>query len=296
MISSKNKSFMTVLATLVVIVTTLGLVACGDTATNTPASGSGAASSTVTTGSSTTASAMTTSTSSTMPAMSMAPGSSMTTASATTAAMTTASAMTTSSAMMTTPAMTAAAGTMTTSSASTGTTGNAAAIPTISGLTEVTLNANATAELAKSLKLTNANVKIYSSNDDTNTISNNFDTALTSQGYTFAIPGQTKPITQGDNGVGLYSKSGSDILFIVGTVPTNTDTSSASFPGLSKEELQQFADQFKGKKSLIIAISGQNLLQSLISLGSSSSSSSTTPGATTAGAMTTSAATPAPTK
>ena len=282
---TKSKSLLTILVALVV--TALTVAACGDTATNTPAAASGA--STPTTGSRATTSAMTTaamttaamtSSSAAMTTVATTPGSSM---------MTTA-AMTPGSNMVMSPGATMSGAMMTTSSASTGTTTSGGSIPTVTDLTEIPLTSAQASELNKTLKINNADIKLYSSNDDAATVAATFDKTITGQGYTFGIPGSTAPLSTNGATIGLYSKSGSnDVMFVAVAIPAGTDTNNLSLPGFTKEEVQQVANQLKDKKTVVIGVSGPSLLQALITLGSSGAGSS-------GAAMTTSAATPAPTK
>jgi len=163
-----------------------------------------------------------------------------------------------------TVAPTTAAATATASGTST------ANLPTISGVTELQVDSSISAEVAKQLGVPTLAVKLYTSDDDTAVVGDHADAALTGQGYSFGIPNQTKPISQDNGTVGLYSRSGSDdVLFTAVPVPANADVS-GSIPGIDAATAQKFTDQVKGKKTLLVVMSGPSLLQALIALGQGS--------------------------
>ncbi len=222
-------------------------------------------------------------TATTVPATTAAP----TTAAATTAA-TTAAAITTAATTVaaTTAATTVAATTVaTTAAAASGT------FPAISGVKEVVMDAAIQAEIAKQFpaSLKNANIKYYTSDNDYDKAASDVDAALTGAGYKFAIPGQSKPAKQGEQYVGLYTKTGAEDL-LIGTlpVPANLDQvgGSSTLPGLSGDALKKFADQMKGKKSLVFVLSAPNLLQTLFELGQSNGNPTTSAAQTTAAVTT----------
>jgi hypothetical protein len=173
-----------------------------------------------------------------------------------------------------------------TTAAATATT--SASLPTISGVTEIQGDSSISAEVAKQLGVPTLTVKLYTSDDDAAVVGDHADTALTGQGYSFGIPNQTKPVSQDNGTVGLYSRSGSDdVLFTAIPVPANADVS-GSIPGIDAATAQKFTDQVKGKKTLLVVMSGPSLLQALIALGQGSSAQ--TAAATTGGTV--AAATP----
>lgn len=188
---------------------------------------------------------------------------------------------TTNTTSNTTSAATAAATTAATSSGAAGT--NNTALPSFAGTTEVQVDQSITAEVAKQLGIPNLGVKLFTSDDDSTKVGDTADTSLTAQGYAFAIPGLAKPLSQNGGSVGLYSKTGSsDILFTAVPIPNNAADVSKNIPGIDQAAAQKFADQIKGKKTLLIVMTGPDLLQALIKLGQNSVTG--TPGSTSAAA------------
>ena len=178
-----------------------------------------------------------------------------------------------------TVAPTTAAATATASGTST------ADIPAISGTNEIQVDSSISAEVAKQLGVPTLAVKLYTSDDDAAVVGDHADAALTGKGYSFGIPNQTKPISQDNGTVGLYSRSGADdILFTAVPIPANADVS-GSIPGIDAASAQKFTDQVKGKKTLLVVMSGPSLLQALVALGQGSN-------AQTAAAGTVAAVTP----
>lgn len=165
-------------------------------------------------------------------------------------------------------------------------------IPAISGTTEVQTDASISAAVATQLGIPTLGVKLFTSNDDATKVGDAADAALTGSGYAFGIPGVAKPVTQNGSTVGLYSKSGSsDILFTAVAVPANTADVGTSIPGLDAASAQKFADQLKGKKTLLVVMTGPGLLQALVKLGSSSSSPTAASGTVAAATPTVAGAT-----
>lgn len=201
------------------------------------------------------------------------PVSSTTTAAATTVAPTTAE--------TTTAAVTTASGTA------------AADVPVISGTTEVQADPSISAQVAKQLGVPTLAVRLYTSDDDTAVVGDHADAALTAKGYSFGIPNQTKPLSQDNGTVGLYSRSGSDdVLFTAVPIPANADVS-GSIPGIDAAAAQKFADQVKGKKTLLVVMTGPSLVQALVALGQSSTAQTAAAGTPTpAGTVTVAASTP----
>jgi hypothetical protein len=157
-------------------------------------------------------------------------------------------------------------------------------IPSITGTTEEQVDSSISAEVAKQLGVQTLAVRLYTSDDDGAVVGDHADAALTAKGYSFGIPNQTKPISQDNGTVGLYSRSGSDdILFTAVPIPANADVS-GSIPGIDAASAQKFTDQVKGKKTLLVVMTGPSLLQALVALGQGS-------GAQTAAAVTTTAGT-----
>jgi hypothetical protein len=132
-------------------------------------------------------------------------------------------------------------------------------------------------------------VKLFTSDDDSTKVGDTTDSALTGQGYVFSIPGLAKPLSQNGGTVGLYSKAGSsDILFTTVPIPDNAADVSKNIPGIDQAAAQKFADQIKGKKTLLIVMTGPDLLQALLALGQKSGGTPAalpgSPGPTAAGA------------
>jgi hypothetical protein len=233
---------------------TVLLVACGDSPTATPAPATTAA---ATTAASTTSAAVATT-------------------AATTAAATTTAAAKTTAAATTAAATTAAATTAATSTGS-------LSLPVISGAKEVTLDPAVTGELAKQIpglsSISGLVIKLFASDDADEKLAASTDTALTGAGYSFGLPGATKPSKQGDTIAGFYVKNGApDILLAVGGITSDSvDISKMlDIPGLSKDAAEKMVSQIKGRKSFMLVIAGPNILQALL-MGSSNAS--VTPGA-----------------
>lgn len=181
-----------------------------------------------------------------------------------------------------TVAPTTAAATASTTASST-TTGD---VPTISGTNEVKVDSSISAEVAKQLGVPTLAVRLYTSDDDTAVVGDHTDAALTAKGYSFGIPNQTKPISQDNGTVGLYSRSGSDdILFTAVPIPANADVS-GSIPGIDAASAQKFTDQVKGKKTLLVVMTGPSLLQALVALGQGSGAQTAAAGTVTVAAST----------
>ncbi len=185
----------------------------------------------------------------------------------------------------------------TTGAATTGATVNgipdATVLPAIPGTTEVKVDSTIQTEVAKQLGVPTLAVKLLTSDDDVTKLGNATDAALTATGYAFGIPGLAKPLSQNGGTVGLYSKAGSsDILFTAVPIPDNTVDVGKSIPGIDAASAQKFADQIKGKKTLLIVMTGPNLLQALVQLGQSGTGTITgTPGAVTGATPTVASAT-----
>jgi hypothetical protein len=193
---------------------------------------------------------------------------STTTAAATIATATTAATTTVAA----TTANTTSGAVATTSAASSVTSGtDNTVLPAITGTTEVQTDATIRTEVAKQLGIPTLNVKLFTSDEEAAKLGEATDAALTKSGYAFGIPGLAKPLTQNGGTVGLYSRSGSsDILFTAVAIPENTTDVSKNIPGIDPATAQKFADQIKGKKTLLIVMTGPDLLQALIKLGQSS--------------------------
>lgn len=145
-------------------------------------------------------------------------------------------------------------------------------LPAISGATELKLDATTLNEVGKQLNtiglsLSNADLKLFVSDDDADKLATNTDTALTGAGYRFSIPGQAKPLKQGDSTAGFYGKAGeSDVFFTSIPIPSDPSTlsSSLNLPGVDKATVDKLVDQIKGKKSLLLVIAAPDLLNKLL--------------------------------
>jgi hypothetical protein len=86
------------------------------------------------------------------------------------------------------------------------------------------------------------------------------DSYATGQGYTFNVPGETKPsVTGGGSAVGFYSKTGSADIMGTASLIGEKPADSLKALGVSEPTAQKFAEQYKGKKSSMVVISAVNL-------------------------------------
>jgi hypothetical protein len=252
----------------------MGLAACGDTPTATTAA---------TTAAATTAATATTAAPATTAAVAT------TAATATTAAVaTTASTATTAAATTMRAATTTAASSATTAATTTG----SLTLPSIAGAEELPLPADIARQLTSQFpQIQNPLVKAYASADDPKTLSDKANTALTGGGYSFGFPGQTSPLLQNGQYIGLYTgKAGSpDVLTVVIDL-AGTATGTATLPGVTGAQAQQLQSLLQGKKSMLVAVGAPDLLNALLNIGTSGTGSTTTSAATTTRAATTTVA------
>jgi hypothetical protein len=104
---------------------------------------------------------------------------------------------------------------------------------------------------------------LYSSDNDPVKLAETTDTALTAAGYKFTdLEGKnnTKLTVQGEDAIGVYLKSGAPDYYIITTGAPSLAASSAP-PGANAADYQKLIDQFKTKKSVLLALSGTNLYQ-----------------------------------
>jgi hypothetical protein len=184
------------------------------------------------------------------------------------------------------PTTVVAAGSSTgTASTGGGATNGTATIPSISNATEIALDPTIATLVGQQLPgLKNATVKLYVSNDSADKLSTTVDTAFTGAGYSFAFPGESKPILQGGAYVGLYSKTdGLDIIIAAADIPSDPTqlATQLNLPGITPDLIQKIANQVQGKKSAVFVIAAPGLLQAIFSSLSGTGSTSTTPDATT---------------
>ncbi len=254
---------------LVLVITLAALlVACGDpTATSVPA----------TTAAATTAAATTAATTA-------APTTVATTA-ATTAAPTTVATTAAPTTVATTAAPTTAVATTAAPTTAAATTAPAASA-TPAGAKELTFSKEVTDYFEKSLGV--LGIKGFTTNatasDDTKEkVADLADKLLVSNGYKFAVPGQTKPFLVGNTVIGVYTKTGDDDVFFQSD---DVDGIIKSFQsgGLSDAALQEFSKQLQGKKSAILVVQGKAVVAPLIAALAGATGATGTAAATTAAA------------
>jgi len=135
-------------------------------------------------------------------------------------------------------------------------------LPAIPNTSEIKLTQDTAQQILKAASLpaslTNATVRIFVSDEDPAKLATDADTAFVGGGYTFAIPGQSKPLVRGDSTFGIYSKSGSlDVLTVV------TDPAKAFASGNSAAGTQDIVNQLKDKKSALIVVGANGMLQAI---------------------------------
>ncbi len=148
-------------------------------------------------------------------------------------------------------------------------------LPAIPNTSEIKLTQDTAQQILKAASLpaslTNATVRIFVSDEDPAKLATDADTAFIGGGYAFAIPGQSKPLAQGNNTFGIYSKSGSlDVLTVV------TDPAKAFASGTSAAGVQDIENQLKGKKSALIVVGANGMLQAIAG-GQAAGAGSTAP-------------------
>lgn len=208
-------------------------------------------------------------------------------------AATTTAAMTTDTSGATTAASTDTSTPAATTAAASGS-GSTVTVAAASDMTEVALPAGMTNVVAQSLPgglSANPNivVKAYTSNDDSSTVATAFDKQLTSSGWQSAIPGASGPQSSGSGMVGIYSQSGTDLIFLAGDPSQfTTPSSSGSGTGPTQDQLNQLKQLFGNSKSVVIVVSGTGLMNAIMQ----ASGASGTPAATTTSAASTDTSTP----
>jgi len=220
-----------------------------------------------------------------------------TTVAATTVAATTAVA--TTAAPTTAPATTVAATTVaattvapTTARPTTAAATSALPLPVISGAEEIVVDPAISSELLKSGDLpagVTPTIRLYASSIDSLKLSNSVDAALDGAGYKSGIPGQQGLSKTGadNNYYGFYIKPGSpDLLLVVADADTPAGFQLDGIPGLSPSAAKKFSEQFKGKKSAVVFIGANGLLQGFLAAGATTA---TTAAATKPAVATTSA-------
>lgn len=169
----------------------------------------------------------------------------------------------------TTTTTAATAGGAATTAAASGSGSASVVAPT--GTTEITLPQDIMASFLKTLpgglgSNANITVKLYTSNDDATTAGTNYDKQLTSSGWQFAVPGMTGPQSSGSGSVGLYSQSGTDLIFVTGDASQMTQPSSS----LTSDQLNQVKQLLGSSKTVIVVVSGQGVVNAFMQSGSSS--------------------------
>lgn len=105
-------------------------------------------------------------------------------------------------------------------------------------------------------------IKFYVSNNALPDVRSSVSDALIKMNYLAA-----SPLTPTDDPViAIYTRKGApDVVFSAGTIPANPadlTKTMLNLPELSQEAAQKFAGQLKGKKTLVVLISAPGLLQS----------------------------------
>ena len=172
----------------------------------------------------------------------------------------------------------------TTSGASTG-----ATAPTIPGTTEIVINPAIQGPLQSGFAtaapgVNDLSIKIYSSDDDPDTLVTKTDTAFTGAGYTFGIPGASKSVKSGNSNLAYYAKAGSpDAFLIIG------DPNKDLVAGLDAKTLQLIAPELGTKKSAVFLVTGTGLIKALGAAGASGTATTAASATTSAVAATTAA-------
>jgi subtilisin family serine protease len=106
-------------------------------------------------------------------------------------------------------------------------------------------------------------VNFAAANVPEDVVSASLDELVISKGYTFALPGATKPAKVGNGPftAGYYTSPGApDILLLVVAVPA--DVAGFAFPpGIEAAHLEKLLAALKDQKSLVISLSGTDLLK-----------------------------------
>ncbi len=131
--------------------------------------------------------------------------------------------------------------------------------PGVSGVKEVSLDGDIRTYYARQLGLDGVNVQMFTSDDPPTKFTSSAATYLAGQGYVNSLPGVAGP--------GLYTKSGTDdVLVVANAVPQDVGTALTG-SSVNADSVKKLAEQFKGKQSLLIALSGQNLKSKLEGIG-----------------------------
>ncbi len=146
-------------------------------------------------------------------------------------------------------------------------------LPALTGATELTLDKTITAALEKQLSasglgLASLDLRLYASDDPVETLTANADSSLTKAGFKFGLPGQTKPLKQGEQFGGFYNGPGGvDVIFTalpISAVDTSLNLANPP-PGVDKAAAERLREQLKSKKSVVVVLAGPELLAKLLS-------------------------------
>ncbi len=145
----------------------------------------------------------------------------------------------------------------------------------INGTSEVTLdpalntfvkNAFASSLTKEAGSVPDLALKMYSSDSDLAKLVQDTDATIAGAGYKYIDPnnqGATKMSSTGNSATGFYTKADAPDLIPAISDATSFTKVPANLPaGVDAAAFQKFADQFKGKKSALILISGTGILDS----------------------------------
>lgn len=142
-------------------------------------------------------------------------------------------------------------------------------LPSIRDVQEIELNPNFAAALAGQVPAVNGRLtRLYVSDSEMEQVAKNTDRALTASGYSFSLPCQRGPLRQGDFIVGFYSKAAApDVLLAIYAVTGEGSSLMTLTPtGITPEAIQQYEQQVKGKKSVLVIYSAPGLLEAIVKL------------------------------
>lgn len=106
-------------------------------------------------------------------------------------------------------------------------------------------------------------LQIYGSDSETPILGENADSALVKSGYVFhdmRAGTDNKLVINNNEGAGAYTKAGGPDL-IVYARDAASFTSNGTPPGVDATLYQKLTTQLKGKKSVLVVMSGQNIFQ-----------------------------------
>lgn len=106
-------------------------------------------------------------------------------------------------------------------------------------------------------------LQIYGSDSETPILGENADSALVKAGYVFhdvRNGTDSKMIINNNEGAGAYTKAGGPDL-IVYARDASTFIGGGTPPGVDAAQYQKLTTQLQGKKSVLVVLSGQNILQ-----------------------------------